>query len=87
MRQPNRLFSDSDVWNNVSAFAWYSKLVLKRRLQMSRVTSRRSTCPGIADATGSSTTTLDSSGWPTVFPPTMIPAGDCKFRVLSSTSA
>ena len=61
-RQPNRLFSDSDVSSSVSAFPWYSKLVLNRRLQTSRVTSSRSTWPGFGDTIGRITTTLDSSG-------------------------
>src|SRR6478609_7185381 len=61
-RQPKRLFSDSDVSSIDSTFCWNSKLVLKRRLQTSRVTARTSTMPAWCDATGTIATTLDSSG-------------------------
>ena len=54
---------------------------------MSRVTSSRSTCPGTADLIGNSTTTLDSSGEPTVLPKMVMPVGFWRLRVLSSISA
>ncbi len=86
-RQPKRLFSDSDVCSSESVFCWNSKLVLKRRLQTSRVTTRRSTVPGAGETIGRITITVDRSGAGNGTPPTVIPDDDCRFRRLSSIRA
>jgi len=62
LRRPRKLFSESDIVNPIRFEPCTSHFVLRRRLQISRVTTSMSTLPASADLTGRIATTDVNSG-------------------------